>query len=178
MISREHFHPRTGSRAISCECPLLARVSRKSPDDSNLSHASGTPLFYFLQRGEQKNRKKQRRKICGIPPLASQRHRQPPRVAGSSLTPDGKILTSAVLANSVSLNEGDFCSNFWRCWMGKMPSGITVVDSPLPCTVMGVDVDERCLTEEIGGLWTARQMYDGAIRSEQSKPEVARKNAG
>lgn len=53
--------------------------------------------------------------------------------------------------------------------MDTTPSGLAVVDSPLPYTVNGVFVDERYLTEEIDQLWVARQTYNGAIQSQKSE---------
>lgn len=40
--------------------------------------------------------------------------------------------------------------------------GVTIVDSPLPCSVMGI-VGERNLTEEIALAWKGRQLYEAAI---------------
>jgi len=50
-----------------------------------------------------------------------------------------------------------------------MPTGITVVESPLPHAVDGVYVNEQYLTEQIDELWLAHQTYNSAIRSQKSQ---------
>jgi hypothetical protein len=50
-----------------------------------------------------------------------------------------------------------------------MPTGITVVDSPLPYAACGEFVNEQDLTEQINKLWLAHQTYNSTIRREKSQ---------
>lgn len=50
-----------------------------------------------------------------------------------------------------------------------MPTGITVVDSPLPYAACGEFVNEQDLTEQIDELWLAHQTYNSTIRREKSE---------
>ena len=49
-----------------------------------------------------------------------------------------------------------------------MPTGITVVDSPLPYAACGEFVNEQDLTEQIDQLWLEHQTCNSAIRSQKS----------
>lgn len=52
--------------------------------------------------------------------------------------------------------------------MDAMPEGLAVADTPLPCAVMGVFVDERGLAEEIGLAWAGRRLLERVWKNYRS----------